>query len=417
MKAGWEVKRLGEVCELIARGVAPSYINDGGICVLNQKCVRDHKVNYELARRHDAATKRVGPERLVRAGDVLINSTGTGTLGRVAQVREEPPEPTTVDTHVTIVRPRIERFYPDFFGYMLVQIEDEIAASGEGASGQTELARNVIENRFQVSFPTSLPEQKRIVAILDEAFAGIATATANAEKNLANARELFEATLSNILTGNSERWSRYKLEEMVEANCALSYGIVQPGEEVPNGLPIVRPTDLTRQVIDLEGLKRIDPAVAQGYSRTKLLGGELLLCVRGSTGGISIASSELVGGNVTRGIVPIRFSPSVISQKLGYYLFLSKPVQDQIRAATYGTALMQINIRDLRQLVFIVPPSEDQPVLLSELESIAINTEHLKEIYEQKLTELANLKQAILRQAFSGDLTAASAASLQEEAA
>ena len=129
MRVGWEVKRLGEVCDLIARGVAPSYIDDGGMCVLNQKCVRDHQVNYELARRHNAAAKRVDPERFLKAGDVLINSTGTGTLGRVAQVREEPPEPATVDTHVTIVRPQAGRFYPDFFGYMLIQIEDEIAAS------------------------------------------------------------------------------------------------------------------------------------------------------------------------------------------------------------------------------------------------------------------------------------------------
>jgi type I restriction enzyme S subunit len=165
VRAVWEEKRLGEVCSLINRGVAPEYIENGGVAVLNQKCVRDHEISFELGRRHDLAAKKVDPERYIRRGDVLVNSTGRGTLGRVAQVRSEPPEPTTVDTHVTIVRPKPDRFYPDFFGYMLIQIEDEIARSGEGASGQTELARSTLQNKFTVSFPTSLVEQQRIVAI------------------------------------------------------------------------------------------------------------------------------------------------------------------------------------------------------------------------------------------------------------
>ncbi len=181
MRAGWEVERLGEVCDLITRGVAPKYTETEGVCVLNQKCIREHAINYQLARRHDASVKRVSPDRFLQVGDVLVNSTGTGTLGRVAQVREKPAEPTTVDTHVTIVRPQVRRFYPDFFGYMLIRIEDEIAASGEGTSGQTELPRTIIENCFQVSFPASVVEQKRIVAILDEAFEGIAAAVASVE--------------------------------------------------------------------------------------------------------------------------------------------------------------------------------------------------------------------------------------------
>src|ERR1035441_1944601 len=105
MKKGWESKKLGEVCSFLNRGISPKYIDEGGIFVLNQKCVRDHCVSFEFARRHDVGVKPVGGQRLLRAGDVLVNSTGTGTLGRVAQLRDDPPEPTTVDSHVTIARP------------------------------------------------------------------------------------------------------------------------------------------------------------------------------------------------------------------------------------------------------------------------------------------------------------------------
>ena len=157
MKSGWKTESLGEVCSFLNRGISPRYLEKGGICVLNQKCIRNHRVSYEPSRRHDARAKKVGGERLIQAGDVLVNSTGTGTLGRVAQIREAPPEPTTVDSHVTIVRPTPEKFYLEFFGYMLIVIEDAIKEAGEGCGGQTELARSVLAEKFSVHFQNHFP--------------------------------------------------------------------------------------------------------------------------------------------------------------------------------------------------------------------------------------------------------------------
>src|SRR3989338_6271299 len=167
MKAGGKTKRLGEVCAFLNRGISPKYLEKGGVCVFNQKCVRDHQISYEPSRRHDSFAKKVTEERFIQLGDVLVNSTGTGTLGRVAQVRVEPPESTTVDSHVTIVRPNPGKFFPDFFGYMLITIEEAIKEAGEGCGGQTELARSVLAEQFSVSYPTSIDEQLRIVVILD----------------------------------------------------------------------------------------------------------------------------------------------------------------------------------------------------------------------------------------------------------
>ena len=256
---------------------------------------------------------------------------------------------------------------------------------------------------LEIAYPAR-SEQQRIIGILDEAFDGIATAKANAEKNLQNARALFESHLQAIFSQRGEGWVEKMLEEVVTTDCSLSYGIVQPGEEYPEGLPIVRPTDLTSKVIRLDGLKRIAPKLAEGYKRTALRGGELLLCVRGSTGVVSIASAALAGGNVTRGIVPIRFDKGMLTQDFGYYLINSGEFQNQIRKKTYGAALMQVNIRDLRNITVSFPVLKEQAEITAKLDALHEETQRLESIYQRKLAALDELKKSLLHQAFSGAL-------------
>ncbi len=217
---------------------------------------------------------------------------------------------------------------------------EEGARTMTGAVGHKRVTKEFVD-----SYPIPLPpvtEQRRIVAILDEAFEGIATAKANAEKNLQNVREWSARQLAAALGAASVGARVDTLEKLVSPSCTLSYGIVQPGDEVSGGLPVVRPVDLGDKTVYAEGLKRIDPALARSYARTTLQGDDLLLCVRGTTGTVAVAEPALAGANVTRGIVPIRFDPQTITQAFGYYLLRSPPVQAQIRAKTYGTALLQI---------------------------------------------------------------------------
>ena len=272
-----------------------------------------------------------------------------------------------------------------------------------GAVGHKRVSKEFIED-CRIPAPP-LAEQQRLISILHEAFAGIATAKANAEKNLQNARELFESNLNSALTQKGEGWPEKRLEEVADKYCTLSYGIVQPGNEYPDGLPVVRPTDLTEKIITSGGLKRINPKLADGYRRTVLRGGELLLCVRGATGVVSVASTDLVGANVTRGIVPILFDGKQLTQEFGYYLMASATVQAQIREKTYGTALMQINIRDLRKITLSFPDLNEQAKMTGQFDALFAKTRRLESIYQQKLIALAELKQSLLRKAFSGKLT------------
>jgi type I restriction enzyme S subunit len=378
--------------------------------------VRDHEVSFELGRRHDAKAKKVDPERHLRMGDVLVNSTGTGTLGRVAQLRTQPPEPTTVDTHVTIVRPEQDLFYPDFFGYMLIQIEDEIARSGEGASGQTELARSTLQNKFMVSFPTSLSEQQRIVAILDEAFAGLAAATANAEKNIKNARELFDSYLNSVFEENSETWETRSLKELCEDNRVITYGVIKLGKEIPDGVPCLRTSNVRWLHIDIDGIKRILPSLSNEYRRTILRGGEVLVNVRGTLGGVAVAASEMKGWNVSRevAVVPVdagRIEPSYLA-----YFVATRRSQNWLTDVQKGLAYVGINIADLRTLPISLPDRKVQNQLIKHFEKLSGESRRLEAIYVKRLSQIDELREALLQKAFSGELTSPPSQSLREAA-
>lgn len=136
---GWAVVRLDQAATVLTRGRAPVYIDEGGTMVLNQKCVRGGRVLFEIARRHDEQSRSTD-DRRVEIADVLVNSTGVGTLGRVSQVRWLP-EPATVDGHVTLVRGAASEIVQDYLALSLMSRQAELERMAHGSTGQTELTR------------------------------------------------------------------------------------------------------------------------------------------------------------------------------------------------------------------------------------------------------------------------------------
>ena len=128
---------MNSITSLISRGITPKYAEDSEQIVINQKCIRDHSIDIGLARSH---TPKAITEKWLQYGDLLINSTGEGTLGRAAQVWFMP-ENITVDSHVTIVRSKTQLliFYIGLWG---ITHEREIEALHTGSTGQTELPRD-----------------------------------------------------------------------------------------------------------------------------------------------------------------------------------------------------------------------------------------------------------------------------------
>lgn len=156
---GWEVKLLRELADYINRGITPQYDDTSPARVLNQRCIRDQRISLDKVRYQ---SKTVVEDKLVRVGDVLVNSTGVGTLGRVAQV-VAPLDDTTVDSHVTIVRPGVALEH-GFFGQAMKESQARLESMGVGSTGQTELSRSSIGEIQLVLPPPQLQKDFQLVA-------------------------------------------------------------------------------------------------------------------------------------------------------------------------------------------------------------------------------------------------------------
>ena len=167
-----EEKTLGEVTSFISKGIPPKYAekeNASTIWVLNQKCNRNFEISYTEARLNDCRLKSVPENKMLKAGDVLINSTGTGTAGRVAQL-DHVPAPTTIDGHMILLRPtdEIDSLY---YGYAIKCHQKQIEGLAEGSTGQTEINRQRLQDEVVIQYPKDKNKQKeigRFLANIDE---------------------------------------------------------------------------------------------------------------------------------------------------------------------------------------------------------------------------------------------------------
>lgn len=394
MSNNWEVKNLDEVCDYISRGISPKYADNDGLIVINQKCIRGHIVNLDLARLHNENSKQVSSEKKLRYGDILINSTGTGTLGRVAQYLSDTEA--TVDSHVTIVRPNLEVFESRFFAWALFNIENQIEESATGTSGQTELPRSAVK-AFQISYPKDREEQKRIVKILDEKFGAIEKLMGVTEAQLADAKGLFESRLSQVF--NDGQYEYLKLSLV----CDFQNGFAFKSKDFKKtGVPVLRISNIQEDKISYKKLVYIDPAdYRQDLRQFEVHKGELVIAMSGATTGkLAVSDAEetfLLNQRVGK------FIPSNKLNLFWLYYFLSTKVEENLKISA-GAAQPNLSTEQIKNFLIPLPELETQSRIVNELNSLVHKTRQLEVVFLNKLAELDELKKSYLEQAFSGKL-------------
>ncbi|MGV0639108.1 restriction endonuclease subunit S [Mycobacterium kansasii] len=204
----WSVSSVAAISAAVTRGISPKYADDGAWLVINQKCIRNERVSLDKARKQE---RQVPDVKQVKPGDVLINSTGVGTLGRVAMYLGAEPN-LTVDSHVTIARPVDPSLNP-WYGMTLVSRRSEFERLGTGSTGQTELSRHDVGSQLMAVPATDIRS----------AFADHIWPLLNTAKSLLAVNEVLSRTrdhlLPKLVTGQLDV-SRLDLNDLIEVSVA-----------------------------------------------------------------------------------------------------------------------------------------------------------------------------------------------------
>ncbi len=221
----------------------------------------------------------------------------------------------------------------------------------------------------EIDIPISpLSEQQSIVAELDKINELISLKKAQLSDLDSLAQSIFYDMFGDPIE-NEKGWEVKTLKDIVADDCSISYGIVQPGDGVDNGVPVVRPVDMTHTYVKRSGLKHTTKEISDSYKRTILKGNEILICVRGTTGLVALATEELKGCNVTRGVSPIECN-ALNNRLYVYHQLLTAGIQQYIANYTKGIALKQINMQDVREIPLVLPPLSLQQEFAKRIELI-----------------------------------------------
>jgi type I restriction enzyme S subunit len=249
-----------------------------------------------------------------------------------------------------------------------------------------------------------LSEQQRIVGLLDEAFASLATAQAHAAQNLQNARALFESHLNAVFTNRGNDELEKRLKEFVDDISTGPFGsLLHKSDYEVGGVPLVNPINIVDSKVVPDERKAVGEATAKRLSRYALQEDDIVIGRRGEIGRCAVISADQAGWLCGTGSFFIRPSNQMDPHFLGH-LLRSPHYRKQLEQLSDRATMPSISNSDLANLVIAVPAVQRQKRIVSLLDDVVHETQRLESIYQRKLAALDELKKALLHQAFSGEL-------------
>jgi type I restriction enzyme S subunit len=390
MRVGWTRKSLGEICEFVRGPFGGNlkksvFVSDGFAVYEQQHAIYDqfNNIRYFI---DDAKFQEMQRFEL-RPNDLIMSCSGT--MGKVAIVPDCIRQ--GIINQALLKLTPAKALSPYFLKYWMdsSDFQDSLKEQSGGAAIQNVASVSILKE-IRILLPP-LPEQLRIVALLDEAFAGLATAKANAERNLQNARALFESHLQSVFSQRGEGWVEkelcdvctlingraYKKDEMLRAG---KYLLLRVGNFFSN-------RDWYYSDLELEADKYCD-------------NGDLLYAWSASFGPRIWEGDKVIYHYHIWKVLP---KESIVEKR--FLLYLLEWDVDQIKLAHgTGTTMMHVSKVSMESRVVPIPPLGLQSGIVSQLDFLREETERLTRLYERKLAALEELKKSLLNQAFNGEL-------------
>lgn len=355
--AKWLEKTLGEVTAFIAKGIPPKYTekeNENTIRVLNQKCNRNFEISYSESRIHDYEKKKVPVDKMLRAGDVLINSTGTGTAGRVAQM-VEVTVPTTIDGHMILIRPS-EELDPIYYGYAVKSFQSQIEGLAEGSTGQTEINRRRLQDEVIIRYPSDKLVQKNICSFLANIDEKIKT-NKEINKNLEQqAKALFKSWFIDFEPFGGVQPPEMKFVPLQELCKVVTKGTTPTTLGNPftsSGINFIKAESiLDSHSIDSSKFAFIDEETNALLKRSVIKANDIVFTIAGTLGRFAMVDNSVLPANTNQAVAIIRPDENKVTPAYLYSFFIgnwhneyySKRIQQAVQANLSLTTIKSLPI-------------------------------------------------------------------------
>ena len=296
------------------------------------------------------------------------------------------------------------------FLYYWFNWDKELIKKEQGAgTTMIHVTKNAMENR-KLELP-SLPEQQRIVAILDEAFEGIDTAIANTEKN--NAKELFEITTTEVIFGDPEKlgWhpktvSELALPDKGSIRTGPFGSQLRHGEFTENGIAVLGIDNAVNNQFEWGKRRFISEEKYQELRRYRVRPKDILITIMGTCGRCAIVPADIQTAINTKHLCCISLEKSICLPEFLHAYFLHHPVARQfLESQAKGSIMAGLNMGIIKELPVWLPDIHTQEIVVNKINALKNETLRLQSMYQQKKQALVELKHSLLQQAFSGELT------------
>ena len=396
----WERKKLGEVC-IVERGSSPRPIEkyqtespDG----VNWIKIGDTKGvdKYIFSTKEKITKEGAEKSRYVKEGDfILSNSMSFGK-----------PYIMKTDGYIHdgwFVFRLPDYLDKDYFYYLLTSpnVQEQIQSLGAGA-----IVKNIsgdLVKRVDIAYPKSLNEQHRIVAILDEAFAAIAKAKANAEQNLKNAKELFESYLQGVFENKGEDWDCKKLKDLYQIGSSKR---VLKSQWKTEGIPFYRGREITK--LAANGFVDNELYISEEHF-TELLqktgvpkAGDIVMTAIGTIGNTHIVRDFDKFYFKDASVLWLKCVSDSSSEFTKYFLKSSLFFKQLDKGN--GATVDALTIDKLQNIQLFIPTLKTQQTIVKKLDTLSAETKKLEGIYQKKINDLEELKKSVLQKAFNGEL-------------
>ncbi|MFM9962472.1 MAG: restriction endonuclease subunit S [Planctomycetaceae bacterium] len=414
MKNGWDWSTIGECCELTSGGT-PSKQNasfwNGDVPFVSARDLKSDQIETAFLHISREAVEQ-SATKLAPVGSLLMLVRGMG-LANGIQIGEVT-SPVAFNQDIRAILPPKALVVPRF---LLLALKSSFM-QGEGERVLSSAAHGTLkidtDALRRIAFPVPpLAEQRRIVGILDEAFEGLATAKANAEQNLQNARALFESHLQAVFTQRGHGWVEKSVGELVAEGVLVkpfdgNHGEIHPrkADYTDSGVPFIMACDLQDGSVDTENCTFISRKLADSLRVGFAKDGDVVISHKGTIGRSAIVRTADDYIMLTPQVTGYRVkNASKLFNRFVRFYFMSPLFQrEMIAGAADGSTRAYIGITKQLSLRFRFPLLADQKRIAAKLDVLDRETQRLESLYQRKLAALDELKKSLLHRAFSGQL-------------